>query len=125
MTDAELRCTREHLGVTGDWLAGRLGVSPRSVRHWEAGTYPIPDGVRDEVEALEQEQAAFVTDVIGEVMAGDDTALIVYRDDVAFRAEHPGSPWSAGWHRAAMARVARTVPGLQLRYLDPPSAPLG
>src|SRR5690606_819281 len=46
MTPAEFRVVREFLGLTPEWLAAHLGVSGRTVRHWEQGKYAIPDGVR-------------------------------------------------------------------------------
>src|SRR5690606_40083818 len=37
MTPAEFRVVREFLGLTPEWLAAHLGVSGRTVRHWEQG----------------------------------------------------------------------------------------
>jgi len=64
MTPAEFRVIREFLGLSGDWLAAHLGVSPRTVRHWEAGRYKIPDGVRLEIEDLEQRTAEFISGAV-------------------------------------------------------------
>ena len=50
MTAAELRIIRERLGVTGDWLAARLGVIPRTVRRWEAGTRDTTGALRDQLQ---------------------------------------------------------------------------
>jgi hypothetical protein len=44
MTPAEFRVVREFLGLSIEWLAEHLEVNPRTVRHWEDGGYPIPDG---------------------------------------------------------------------------------
>src|SRR5690606_11775491 len=40
LTAAEFKTLREHLGIPGEWLARRFGVSDRSVRHWDSGKYP-------------------------------------------------------------------------------------
>lgn len=118
MTDAELRVVREYLGLTGDWLAQHLGVSPRTVRHWEQGKYPIPDGVRLAVEQLEAQTATFVTAVVQKLLASDETDLTVltYRSDADYHAAHPEIPFPASWHRAVVARVAQEVPALAIRY---------
>ncbi|WP_433460676.1 helix-turn-helix domain-containing protein [Micromonospora sp. CA-248212] len=118
MTDAEFRVVREHLGLTGDWLAGHLGVSARTVRHWEQGKYPIPDGVRLAMEGLEAETAQFVTAIVGTLLASNETDLVVltYRSDADYRAAHPDLDWPASWHRAVVARVAQEVPALSIAY---------
>ncbi|MER7331720.1 MULTISPECIES: DUF1870 family protein [unclassified Micromonospora] len=118
MTDAEFRVVREYLGLTGDWLAGHLGVSARTVRHWEQGKYPIPDGVRLAIESLEAETTAFVGAVVENLLASNDTdlAVVTYRSDADYRAAHPQLDWPASWHRAVIARVAQEVLGLAIVY---------
>lgn len=118
MTDAEFRVVREHLGLTGDWLANHLGVNPRTVRAWEQGRYLIPDGVRLELEDLEERAAAFVAGIVEQLMDVPDPAVLVYRTDEQYREHHPDQPWPAAWHRAVIARVAQEVPGLSIRYPD-------
>ena len=118
MTDAELKVVREHLGVSGDWLAGHLGVTPRTVRHWEAGKYPIPDGVRLAVEDLERVTAEFVSGLIDKLMDIPDPVVGVYRDDAEYHAAHPEIPFPASWLRAVAARVAQEVPALVIVYAD-------
>lgn len=122
MTAAELRVVREHLGLTGDWLAAHLDVSPRTVRHWEQGKYPIPDGVREEIERLEATTADTVTAAVTAYHdSADPTAvpLITYRTDTDYRTHHPEIRWSASWHRAVCARIAQEVPGLTITYWEP------
>ena len=116
MTPAEFRVVREFLGLTGDWLANYLGVSPRTVRHWEQGKYPIPDGVRLAIEHLEKITAEFVADVVEKLMDYPDPVVVTYRNDAEYRAAHPDSPLTAGWHRAVIARVAQEVPGLRIVF---------
>jgi transcriptional regulator with XRE-family HTH domain len=116
MTSAELKVVREFLGLTGDWLAGHLGVSPRTVRHWEQGKYPIPDGVRLEIEDLERRTGEFVSGIVGKLMDMPDPGVLTYRDDAEYRADHPDVPFPAAWHRAVIARVAQDVPGLRIAF---------
>ncbi|MFL4491585.1 helix-turn-helix domain-containing protein [Streptomyces sp. VTCC 41912] len=116
MTDAEFKVVREYLGLTGDWLAEHLEVSPRTVRHWEAGKYAIPDGVRLALEDLEARTAAFIEGVVKQLMDMPDPKMITYRSDAEYRAAHPEVPFPASWHRAVVARVAQEVPGLAIAY---------
>jgi transcriptional regulator with XRE-family HTH domain len=118
MTPAEFKVVREFLGLTGDWLAQHLGVSPRTVRHWEQGKYQIPDGVRLEIEDLESRTAHFVSGIIEKLMDLPDPGVITYRDDEEYHAAHPEVPLPASWHRAVIARVAQEVAGLSIVYAD-------
>lgn len=109
MTAAEFRMVRAWLGVTGEWLAGRLGVALRTVRRWEHGYTPVPDGVRLELEALEQVAAEQVEKLIVALRDAPDVVLTIPRVD---------SDWPAGWWLMVAARVAQEVPGLCVRYQD-------
>lgn len=116
MTDAEFKVVREYLGLTGDWLAAHLGVSPRTVRHWEQGKYAIPDGVRLALEELEQHTAEAVGQAVEQLMDLPDPGVITYRSDEEYHAAHPEAQWPASWHRAVIARVAQEVPALSIAY---------
>jgi hypothetical protein len=118
MTPAEFRVIREFLGLSGDWLAAHLGVSPRTVRHWEAGRYKIPDGVRLEIEDLERRTAEFISGAVAALNDMLDPGVITYRSDDEYRAAHPEIPFPASWHRAVVARIAQEVPGLAITYAD-------
>lgn len=118
MTAAELKVVREFLGLSGDWLAGHLGVASRTVRRWEEGRYPIPDGVRLEVKDLERRTGEFVAGVVGELMDLPEPGVVTYRTDESYHAAHPEIPFPASWHRAVVARVAQEVPGLPIIYAD-------
>ncbi|MGP3979450.1 helix-turn-helix domain-containing protein [Streptomyces sp. 8N114] len=118
MTPAEFKVVREYLGLTGDWLAGHLGVSSRTVRHWEQGKYAIPDGVRLEIEDLERRTGEFVSGIIDKLMDLPDPGVVTYRDDAEYHAAHPEVPFPASWHRAVLARVAQEVPALSITYAD-------
>lgn len=118
MTDAEFRVVREYLGLTGDWLADHLGVSSRTVRHWEQGKYPVPDGVRLELEDLEARTAQFVVGAAAQLLDMPAPGVITYRTDTDYHAAHPEIEFPAAWHRAAVARIAQEVPGLAIAYAD-------
>jgi len=116
MTDAEVKVVREFLGVTGDWLASHLGVSPRTVRHWEQGKYPIPDGVRLAMENLEAMATQQVTAAIEVLNDAPDAVMVIPRAEKDCPSE---CPWPPSWHRAVAARIAQEVPGLSIVYSVP------
>lgn len=118
MNPAELKVIREFLGLSGEHLGKLLDVSARTIRHWEDGKYPIPDGARLEIEALEVETAEIVTAAVERLRDMRDPALLVYRNDQEYLAANPGSKWSASWYRAVAARIAQEVPGLPMAYGD-------
>lgn len=123
MTDAELRVVREYLGLTPEWLAAHLGVSARTVRHWEAGKYAIPDGVRLEVEDLEKRTREWINALVPKLLDLPEPAVAVYRTDADYHAAESGSKFPASWHRAVVARIAQEVPGLAIGYGATVSAP--
>lgn len=45
MTPTQLRRCLKRLGLSQMELARRLKVDPRTVRHWVAGSYPVPEVV--------------------------------------------------------------------------------
>lgn len=116
MTAAELKVTRESLGLSGDWLATHLGVNSRTVREWEQGRRPVPDWVRLEVEDLEQFTAELVGDVVERLMGVDEPEIVTYRSDDEYHTICQGVSFPASWHRAACARVAKEVPALSIVY---------
>lgn len=112
MTGIALKTTREWLGLSGQWLADHLDVNPRTIRSWEQGRDPIPDGVRLEVERLE-EQSGEIVDRLVEALSGMRDPLVrTYQTDEQYREYEPGQPWPAAWHRRVVARAAQEVPGL-------------
>lgn len=124
MTNAELRVAREHLGLTGDALAAQLGVSGRTVRHWEDGKYPVPGGVADEISLLEQRTAAFVADLVKQAAGQSDRTLATYRSDADYRETDPRGTLPASWHRAAVAHARQQLPGAAVVYIEPVTVPV-
>lgn len=117
MTPAELKVVREFLGMSGAALAAYLKVSDRTVRHWEDGKYPIPDGVRLAIEDLEARTAEFVAGVVEKLMDYPEPVVVTYRTDREYHGAHPEIPFPASWHRAVVARVAQEVPALSIVYM--------
>lgn len=116
MAPIELKAVREWLAVSGDWLAAHLSVSSRTVRHWEEGKYPIPDGVRVEVERLEDVTGEIVGMNVAALLSENDPAVATYRTDEAYWETVPegGVRWPASWHRRVVMRVAQEVPDLTI-----------
>lgn len=103
MTPAELRLIRESLGLSGEDLARHLDVAARTVRRWEHGHSPIPDGVGDELAALERDAEQRVDRIVA---GGLDVLAIPEVSD-----------WPPpAFHRAVAARVRRTLPHVRVVY---------
>lgn len=119
MTGVELKTIREWLGVGIDWLAEYLDVSPRTVRHWEAGRNTIPDGARSEVERLEAVTAQYVAAGVETLKGDSDPAVVTYYSNEQYRQAYPEETWPATWHRRVVARIAQEVPGLVI--ISPPN----
>lgn len=106
---------REALGLTGDQLAAMLHCSPRTVRSWEAGKYAIPDGVREQVEQIEEHTARAVDQVVTGLRDMRDPTVRVYRTDTQFHAEHPDATHlPARWWRHVVYRAVEDVPGVEI-----------
>lgn len=116
MAPAEFRVIREWLGLSGPWLAAHLDVSDRTIRHWESGRYPIPDGVRIEIERIEDETTRRVDAAVTELTGVPDPVLVTYASDTQHQQAHPDVTYPASWHRAMAARVSYRVPGLSIVY---------
>lgn len=113
MPRGELQTVREYLGLTTEALAGLLGVLHSTVRHWEAGSKPVPYGVRAEVEQIEAVTAAAVGELVEALGRMPDPAVVVYRTDADMHAARPDmAHLTARWWRHVVARAAHEVPGL-------------
>lgn len=107
-TAADVLVARERLGLTPEHLARLLDVTPETVTGWERGgidDLPVPERLRvlGQLEELEKATAEAVEDIYKSFM---DKTLVVYRTDEEYRAAHPDSRWSAGWHRRMCMRIA-------------------
>ncbi|MHB1063572.1 MAG: Aca2/YdiL-like domain-containing protein [Georgenia sp.] len=113
MLGGELQTVRDWLGVTVDRLAAMLEVNPRTVRAWEAGKYPVPEGVREAVECLEADTAVAVGEIVSALHDMRDPAVAVYRTDEDLAGARPDAAHlGARWWRHVVARAATEVPGV-------------
>jgi DNA-binding XRE family transcriptional regulator len=124
LMQAELRAARESLGLTGDKMAKKLGVNPRTLVSWEQGRDPIPGRIRPEVAELKAATDAVVARLVASLEDSDDDTLITYRNDKEYEAGVRGTSWSEGlhgwsaaWHRRACARAAAQT-GARIDYAD-------
>ncbi|MFI8191409.1 helix-turn-helix domain-containing protein [Streptomyces sp. NPDC085946] len=124
LTAAEVRIAREYLGLTGDKLAEKLGVNPRTLRSWEQGRDPVPGRIRPEIAELKAATDAAVAKLVAGLEDADDDTLITYRNDDEYKAGVRGTSWSEGWHgwsaswhRQVCARAAAQT-GARIDYAD-------
>lgn len=107
MTPAELKATRESLGLSTRWLAEYCDVREQTVQRWESGYSPIPAGVIEDVEALKaalDEMVKAGIRAMKEAAAhGVDPVILVPETD-----ERPVSPpdWPATSRRVAGLAIA-------------------
>lgn len=119
MNAATLRCTRERMGLPVEWLAGWLGVAPRTVHRWEAGIRPVPDGVAHDVGWLESATWLAVWAVVKATQDDPDLCvLLTYRTDWDYRKAEPTATLPASWHRAVMDSAVMLRGGLALDYWE-------
>lgn len=119
MTPAELKTIRESLGLSCPQLAALLGVTERSVRHWEDEKYPIPGAVPDAIESIARDSDAHADALAARLRGAPEPLLTVYRSDADYHHADPASPYPASWHRAVAAQVRREIPGLRLAFPSP------
>lgn len=119
MTGGEFRMVREFLGLTVEWLANHFNVQPRQVRRWEYDERVIPEGIREDMEDLEERTSTWVELVADKLKDMPDltaATVLVYRNDDEFHAAHPEIEFPARWHAHAVARITLKVPGLRVGY---------
>ena len=117
MPAGEFRSVIDYLGLTQDDTAALLDVSTRTVRHWIAGRYPVPDGVRDAIERGETRTAQAVDELVDTLKDARDPAVLVYRSDEAMWAARPElRPWPAKWWRHVAMRASAKVPGVAITF---------
>src|SRR5690554_1430389 len=96
LTAAEFKTLREHLGIPGEWLARRFGVSDRSVRHWDSGKYPVPERISRWLRWLAEDTEATVSWIAERLEASpeSDRLLVTYRNDAELDAGAADDPRS-------------------------------
>jgi len=118
MPGAHFRILREGLGLTGDWLAGFLKVTPRTVRNWEEGKFRIPGWVREAMMALGAMATTAVEGYVAQLVNHQRPVMTTYRNDAEFLAACPGTEFTASWHRAVAARVRTRIPSVRVVYVS-------
>lgn len=106
MTPAELKSTREALGLSSQWLADRWGVALYSVQRWERGR-TLPEELAVDLEGLVRRMGV---DVERMSLGGGDRVIEVPRTDAESPDEMP-----AAYHRAVALAVARET-GARIVY---------
>ncbi|MEB0001616.1 hypothetical protein QN357_01525 [Cryobacterium sp. RTC2.1] len=103
MTAAEFKIKRERLGVSGRWLADRVGVLDRQVRRWESGVAPVPADVVKFVDDLDAEAGE-----LARKLRGASRPLVSYRNDGEFWAadgDAEARALPASFYRAVLGRI--------------------
>lgn len=119
MTGAEMRTTREYLGLSTNWLARWLNVGQRKIFRWEADELTIPNGVVGQLDDLYDEAAAIVELWVAWLRPQMPAKLVTWRTDEDYWQAVPptgADRYPAQWHRAICARIIDQLPGIQLVY---------
>lgn len=116
MTAAEFQSTRERLGMSDSRTAEFLDVVDRTIRHWDKGKYPVPENVCAEMFSLEDRHINIVKKNISFLENSSYSILLTYRNDDHFFRDHPGSIFSARWHRSMVKSVQIALPHIRLSY---------
>ncbi|WP_280393017.1 helix-turn-helix domain-containing protein [Nocardia wallacei] len=117
MTPAEIRATREHLGLSHAELAAVLAIDERSVRRWETGAQAIHADNARAVRRLADLTTNTVNRHVIDLRGRPNPVLVTYRCDEDMWQHHPKyAPFPAKWHRVIAARVAELVPDLTITY---------
>ncbi|TDW31008.1 helix-turn-helix domain-containing protein [Cryobacterium psychrophilum] len=108
VTAAEFKILRERLGVSGRWLADRVGVQDRQVRRWESGVAPVPADVVALIEGMDVAADKRADDIAREWRTGGPARMVSYRNDDEYWASDAdamerGEP--ASYYRAILGRV--------------------
>jgi len=124
MTAAELKCTREYLGLSTSWLAEHVACDERRLQRMELGQEETPEPVALAVATLYSETLDVVDRLTQKYktqlnLSDDEVTMPVYRSDMEYAraVKHPRFP--VRWHRQVAARVADRLPALQLDYSEP------
>lgn len=125
MTGAELKCTREYLGLSTSWLAEFLSCDERRLQRMELDQEEINNSIASAVDDLYEETADTVRRLTDKYSAqlkhkeDGNVEFPVYRSDSEYNRAHKHARFPVRWHRQVAARVAEAVPGLMLSYAEP------
>lgn len=130
MTNAELRCITEDLGLSLQHLTQRwqlahptAGVCESRVRNWMKGQVEVPDWVAADVVEMSEDTDAkldMLVDML-ESEPDDNRQVPTYRSESEYRHElGEDAPYSANWHRRLCARAAAEVDHVTITFAVPP-----
>jgi len=124
MTGAELKCTREYLGLSTSWLAEHLACDERRLQRMELDQEEVNTAIAGAVDDLYEETADTVrrlTDKYRELMEHhpEGVKFPVYRSDGEYYRALKHARFPVRWHRQVAARVVDKLPGLVLSYAEP------
>ena len=120
MTGAELKATREFLGLSTAWIADQLVIGERRLQRMESGKESIPNVVITLVDESYREARKLVDEMVAvyrrRVKAADGAPvwLETYRTDQS--AGSAGARYPSRWYRHVAARVADGCPGAIITY---------
>lgn len=118
MPREDVYLARVRLGVTLTFVADLCGVSRRTVERWESGATQIDTESEARLRALADATERILADYADKFADGGifATFLPAARDSVYI--EHPNLPCPvpASWHHMLTARLAQTLPHLQVVF---------
>lgn len=129
MTSAELKTLREHLGLSAQWCATRMGVQLRTWQYWEFGksgrTGP-PDDASNMINGIYRSflNAAIETADLIAKKQPSVVALVRYRDDEALWKYRPDmEPLPCTAHAALLQMIIDRLSGkagttIRMIYFD-------
>ncbi|WP_432091467.1 hypothetical protein [Streptomyces sp. NRRL F-5630] len=118
MTPAAFKVARDAMGLPEGWLSEHLDVSPRTIRNWGSGPWPVPAKAAEAMHTLLRRTRHEVNALVERVRYDPAAVLVTYPTDAAYRAACPESTMPASWHRAVVARAALGAPHVRIDYQD-------
>ena len=130
MTPAEFKTVRESLNLSGRDMANILGLkSDRTIRFWESGRSPVPDGaaavligidtaVKHAVDRAVEREVEAIDEINRVPVSTGKTTIYRYRDDGQFARLDPENYEALHYakvHHAMIARLRVTLRRLGVR----------
>jgi hypothetical protein len=122
MTAAELKSTREYLGLSTAWMSEQLVIAERRIQRMESGQESIPasivalmdDASTDAKHLFEDTNSVYRRKV--KAAAGQPTLLPTWRTDT--EAVDAGKKYPARFYRHIAARISESAPGAIIIFQD-------
>lgn len=110
LTGLEFAALRHLLGLTFEDLSRLLDVGEKTLRKWESGAAPIPEGVGIELQSLKLMHDLRVREY--EDYARNEVEVLIDRN----RSEYADNEMPRNWYVAALARVAGGDGGVEASW---------